>query len=115
MGKFLTVLALALSTCVAAPVLAQGEQIIPAPIEGPSAVEETFCGPLDEMMDIAINEYGELPVGFGISEVTGEVIQLFVNEETGTYVIMSTIMADGFTCVVDYGSEFVKAKVKPNV
>lgn len=101
MLRTLSVLAVcAMSACVASPVLAQQQ--------------EAPCVPLDVAMNELIQDFGEAPVGLGISE-QGHFMQLFVNDETGSWTIILTNPVNGETCIADMGMEFMRARVKPNV
>ena len=76
-------------------------------------VDEPVCGPLDELTTILTHSYGEQPVMAGVS-YDDTVMQLFANEETGTWTVLLTSIVTGMTCVADGGEMFMRAKVKPD-
>ena len=76
-------------------------------------VDQPICGPLDELTTIVTRDYGERPIAAGIS-YNNTVMQMFANEESGTWTVLITSIVSGNTCVADMGEMYMQTPVKPD-
>jgi hypothetical protein len=85
-------------------------QPIAANAQNPDAVRACdrhaeIAGRLDE-------QYKEVPTGFGI-QLNGNLLQLFVSKETGTWTLLSTTPS-GMSCIVGAGESWEALPVPNN-
>jgi len=95
MKKFFPLLLL--SSCFAAPVMAQGVQ----------------CGPRDVIIEQLENRYQETRRSAGL-DTGNSLVELFASDQTGSWTITVT-MPDGRMCLVAAGSHYEQTPPKPNL
>ena len=101
MLKLLTgAVALSLASCAMSPAIAE-------PMQLP-------CDTFDNMVGEIVEGYNEAPLVAGVSG-QGHIMQMFVNEESGTWTVLITNPVDGTTCIADFGKDLMKPRGKPNV
>ena len=86
--KALTAVALLLSTCSAAPVMAQ--------------VDDN-CGPREKVVEGLLFNYDEVPVVMGVAG--NELLEVFANQDTGSFTT-TVSSAEGQTCLIASGVGF---------
>ena len=75
---------------------------LPATAQGPRN-----CGPHDKIVGVLNGDLlKEERVAVGISSDDGVLMELFVNLQTSTYTILTTISANGMSCIVAAGKDF---------
>ena len=70
------------------------------------------CLPLPAVIETLTDQWGEAPVGQGLS-TGGAIVTVWTNPETGTWTITVT-RPDGATCLIGAGTDFATlAPVRP--
>lgn len=70
------------------------------------------CGPAQDVLSVLKDQFGESIVGQGLSQ--GAIIQLWANDDTGTWTIVA-VSPNGGACMLSAGSDFQHSAPKPNV
>lgn len=89
--KFLTTAALLVATC--APAHAQ-----------------VNCATTGDVYSIMIDRYGEERIALGLSD-KGYIVEFWGNDETQSWTVIMT-RADGISCIVDQGNQFIRSERK---
>jgi hypothetical protein len=73
----------------------------------PANAEQQACGPWEEMLLYAANEYGEFPAFLATSD-KGHVIVIAVNPDTGSFTVFAQ-PNESVACAVDSGKAWNEA------
>lgn len=66
---------------------------------------QNTCMPRDQLANILLSEYGEEVVFAGEARNNEYTVELFVNEETGSWTVIATGRNQPNSCIVDGGFE----------
>lgn len=76
------------------------------------AAAQTVCGPRENVISHLEGKYGETQSSSGFSESSRSIIEVYSNEETGTWTIIRS-MPNGVSCLVDSGIGFAVSADEP--
>ncbi len=76
------------------------------------AQAQLACGTYDNVVDHLSEKYGETRYGVGLSGPK-RIFELYVNETTGTWTILSTT-PNGWTCIMAVGTNWFNTTPSPN-
>lgn len=76
------------------------------------AAQQTVCAPREIVAQALGREYGEAQVGAGLAD--GNIIELWVNAETGTFTLLVT-RPDGISCMVGAGDSWISRPPPPQL
>lgn len=68
-----------------------------------AAAQQSNCASYDVVISVLEADYGEEPLFAGMSLPNTDLIQLFINPDTGTWTAIATDLVTGMTCVVSSG------------
>lgn len=79
----------------------------------PAMAQQVQCMATGDMISQLVETYGEVPQLEGVNS-NGLLMQVFANEETGTWTAVMH-RPDGMSCAVSHGGDFENLPQQPNL